>query len=76
MLDAASSEAEEEAYDALLDAHSEALTALLALPAPDLPALAAKLDVIVPQFAWELGGCEDCLQNVREDARRLAGGLA
>jgi hypothetical protein len=71
-LDSARSEPDEDAYDALLDSHSEALAALLALPAPDLPALAAKLDVIVPQLAWELTGSEDCLEILRQDARRLA----
>lgn len=52
--------------------HTEALTALLALPAPDLPALAAKLDVIVPNLAWELTGSEDCLEILRLDAHCLA----
>ena len=72
VLDSARHEDDEDAYDALLDSHSAALIALLALPAPDLPALAEKLDVIVPQLAWELTGCEDCLERLREDARRLA----
>ncbi len=52
----------EDRYDALLDSHS----------APDLPALAAKLDIIVPQMAWELTGSEDCLERLRQDAHRLA----
>ncbi|HLL32229.1 MAG TPA: hypothetical protein VK403_14670 [Allosphingosinicella sp.] len=72
VLDASKSEPDEDAYDALLDSHSDALAALLALPAPDLPALAAKLDVIVPQMAWELTGTEDCLERLRQDAHRLA----
>jgi hypothetical protein len=72
ILDSARSEPDEDAYDLLLDAQSEALCALLALPAPDLPALAAKLDVIVPQLAWELTGAEDCLEILRQDAHRLA----
>ncbi len=76
VLDSARSEPDQDAYDRLLDSHSEALTALLALPAPDLPALAAKLDVIVPQMAWELTGCEDCLEILRQDARRLAAAAA
>ncbi len=74
VLDAAVHEEDEDAYDALLDSHSDALTALLALPAPDLPALAAKLDVIVPNLAWELTGSEDCLERLRQDAQRLAAG--
>ncbi len=76
VLDAARSEPDEDAYDALLDSHSDALAALLALPAPDLPALAAKLDVIVPQMASELTGSEDCLEILRRDARRLAAAAA
>ena len=72
VLDAAVSEPDQDAYDALLDSHSDAIAALLALPAPDLPALAAKLDAIVPQQAWELTGSEDCLEILRQDAHRLA----
>ena len=75
-LASARSEPAPDAYDALLDAHTEALCALLALPAPDLPALAAKLDVIVPQQAWELTGSEDCLEILRRDAHRLAAATA
>jgi hypothetical protein len=71
VLNGAKSEPDQDVYDRLLDAQSEALRDLLALPAPDLPALAAKLDVIVPEQAWELSGCEDCLDILREDARRL-----
>jgi hypothetical protein len=76
VLDSARSEPDEDVYDALLDSHSEALTALLALPAPDLPALAAKLDAIVPNLAWELTGSEDCLEILRQDAHRLAASSA
>ncbi|MGZ8287061.1 MAG: hypothetical protein ACXW27_15115 [Allosphingosinicella sp.] len=75
-LDAARSEPDQDAYDALLDAHTEALCAILALPAPDLPALAAKLDIIVPHQAWELTGCEDRLEILRQDAHRLAAAAA
>jgi hypothetical protein len=75
-LDAAKSEPDEDVYDALLDIHSDALSTLLALPAPDLPAFAAKLDIIVPQLAWELTGSEDCLEILRQDAHRLAAAAA
>jgi hypothetical protein len=34
------------------------------------------MDVIVPQLAWELTGCEDCLEILRHDAHRLAGAAA
>ena len=50
-VDAARSESDQDRYDALLDAHSDALCALLALPAPDLAGLAAKLDIIVAHLA-------------------------
>jgi hypothetical protein len=76
VLDAAKSEPDEDVYDRLLDSHTDALTTLLALPAPDLPALAAKLDAIVPNLAWELTGSEDCLERLRQDARRLAAAAA
>jgi hypothetical protein len=72
ILDAAVSEPDEEVYDALLDSHSDALCALLALPAPDLAGLAGKLDVIVAHLAWEQTGAEDCLERLRRDAHRLA----
>jgi hypothetical protein len=70
-LAAASHEPDQDRYDALLGAHSQALSAFLALAAPDLAGLAAKLDVIVPHLAWENSGSEDCLEIVRRDARRL-----
>lgn len=60
------------AYDALLDSHTEALCALLVLPAPDIAGMAAKLDHIVSQLAWELTGSEDCLEILPLDAHRLA----
>jgi hypothetical protein len=71
-LNAAVSEPDQDAYDALLDTHSGALSALLRSPAPDLPALAAKLDAIVSNQAWALTGSEDCLEILRDDAHRLA----
>ncbi|HYE28340.1 MAG TPA: hypothetical protein VEA61_08925 [Allosphingosinicella sp.] len=49
-----------------------ALRRLLRLPAPDLPALALKLDLAVADQAWELGGCETCLALAAADARRLS----
>jgi hypothetical protein len=72
VLDAAVHEPDGNAYDTLLDGHGDALCALLALPAPDLAGLAAKLDIIVSQLAWEQSGAEDCLERARQDAHRLA----
>ena len=71
-VDAASGEPDQERYDGLVDSADESMCALLALPAPDLPAIATKLDIIVPHLAWELTGSEDCLEILRRDARRLA----
>jgi hypothetical protein len=71
-LDAAAHEPDQDSYDDLPDAHTDALCALLALPASDLAAVAAKLDLIVAHLAWELTGGEDCLEVLRGDAHRLA----
>jgi hypothetical protein len=49
-----------------------ALRRLLRLPAPDLPALSLKLDLAIADSAWELDGCETCLDVLSADARRLA----
>jgi hypothetical protein len=49
-----------------------ALRRLLRIPAPDLPALALKLDLAVADSAWELTGGEDCLAVLAADAHRLA----
>ncbi|MEA2999697.1 MAG: hypothetical protein QOK17_1530 [Sphingomonadales bacterium] len=49
---------------------------LLRLPAPDLAALALKLDLAVADQAWELTGCETCLAGLQADARRLCGPAA
>jgi hypothetical protein len=48
------------------------LRRLLRTPAPDLAALALKLDLAVADLAWELTGCETCLEAAAVDARRLA----
>ena len=75
-VDAATGEPDQDRYDALVDSAGETMSALLALPAPDLAGMATKLDVIVPHFAWELTGSEDCLEILRRDARRLAAAAA
>ena len=75
-VDAAGGEPDQERYDALVDSADESMGALLRSPAPDLAAIAAKLDIIVPHLAWELTGSEDCLEILRRDARRLAAATA
>ncbi|MEA3061349.1 MAG: hypothetical protein QOJ94_1130 [Sphingomonadales bacterium] len=64
----------EERFGALDSLRFAALRRLLRLPAPDLPALALKLDLAVADSAWELTGCETCFEAIAADARRLARG--
>ncbi|HYJ29326.1 MAG TPA: hypothetical protein VEW25_03190, partial [Allosphingosinicella sp.] len=54
-------------------AFNRALARLLAAPAPDLAALAAKLGLAADYEAVTLNGCETCLQALKADAMRLAG---
>jgi hypothetical protein len=49
-----------------------ALRRLFRVPAPDLAALALKLELAVADQAWELEGCEECLAAMAEDAWRIA----
>ena len=58
-------------FGGLDDRRLAALRRLLAAPAPDLPALSSKLDLILGDLGWELSGCESCLAAGADDARRL-----
>jgi hypothetical protein len=49
------------------------LRRLFQLTAPDIAALALKLELAVADQAWELEGCEECLVAMADDARRLSG---
>jgi hypothetical protein len=69
-------EALEEEYGRLDSLRLAALRRLFRLPAPDLPALALKLDFAVADQAWELTGCESCLAAMAEDAHRLSADAA
>ena len=62
----------EEEYGDLLDGLYAALRRLLWLPAPDLPALAVKIELIVAHEVATLNGGGACLAALRRDARRLA----
>lgn len=62
----------EEEYGRLDSLRLAALRRLFRLPAPDLPALALKLRLAVADQAWELSGCEACLEAMAEDAQRLS----
>jgi hypothetical protein len=68
-----SREALQGGYDAHGEGISGALLRLLRVPAPDLAALADKLDLVDRHEVATLTGGEACLAAVRRDAR-LAGG--
>ena len=71
-LDAAAHTPDEDLYDRLGARHTRALTRLLRTPAPDLPALAAKLDLALDQRSGEFFGDEADMKAIKSDARRLA----
>jgi hypothetical protein len=62
----------EQRFGDLDDRRFAVLRRLLRLRAPDLAALAFKLDLAVADQAWELTGCETCLEAMAADARRLS----
>lgn len=62
----------EERFGDLDSLRLAALRRLLRIPAPDLAALSLKLDLAVADQAWELTGCDTCLEAIAADARRLA----
>jgi hypothetical protein len=69
----AQQDAVEEEYGGRLDVLYAALGRLLRAPAPDLPALAVKIELAIDHEVGTLNGGEDCLETVRRDARRLIG---
>jgi len=64
----------EERFNDLECARLAALRRLLRAPAPDLPALALKIEVAIDNQAWELTDSEPCLAALKADAHRLAHG--
>jgi hypothetical protein len=66
------SQALDDAFGRLEDLRLAALRRLLRAPAPDLAALALKIDLLIDDQAWELTGAERCLARLRADARGLA----
>jgi hypothetical protein len=64
----------EERFGDLDSLRLAALRRLFRIPAPDLAALSLKLDLAVADQAWELTGCETCLEAAAADARRLSHG--
>lgn len=65
---------DEALYDRLGDRHDAAIRRLLRTPAPDVRALAVKLELLFAQQAWEMNGSELCLAAILRDAQRPAGG--
>jgi hypothetical protein len=63
-------------YDRALGRFNGTLKRLLPVPAPDLGALAMKLDLILDQELWELTGADRCLAALRRDAHRFAASAA
>ena len=64
-------EALQEVYDARLGEHSAALLRLMKVRAPDLPALALKIELAIDQEVGSLTGGEICLAALKRDVRRL-----
>ena len=59
-------------YDRALGRHSAALARLLRTPAPDLAAVARKLDLVIRHSVFEFSFGESCLASLRQDVRRFA----
>lgn len=64
-------EALQEAYDARLGEHSAALLRLMKVRAPDLAALALKIELVIDEEVGTLTGGEFCLAALKRDVRRL-----
>jgi len=64
-------EALEPVYMALLGEHEAALLRLMKVRAPDLPALALKIEQAIDREVGSLTGGELCLAAVKRDVRRL-----
>jgi hypothetical protein len=71
-LDTAAHTLDEELYDRLGARHDRALRRLLRTPAPDLPALAAKLDLALDDRTLEFFGDAAAMKAIKRDAGRLA----
>lgn len=71
-LAAAAHSEDEELYDRLGERHEEALQGLLRTPAPDVAALAVKLDLALDERSLEYFGDLAGMQLLKADARRLS----
>lgn len=70
-LAAAAHEPDEDLYDAINAAFHNALRRLLRTPAPDLAALADKIELGIDQEIATLTGGESCLASLKRDTHRL-----
>lgn len=61
----------DELYDPLAEVRYAAVMRLLLTPAPDLPALSLKIDLIVDEDAASLNGAEAIFALLKADGRRL-----
>lgn len=61
----------DEAFSDLVVAFNDALRRLMRTPAPDLPALAAKIALAVDHDVATLSGGEACMAALKRDAARL-----
>jgi hypothetical protein len=66
-------DAVEEEYGNALDGLYAALRRLFRVPAPDVAALAVKIEIVVAHEVATLNEGEACMAALRRDARRLAG---
>jgi DNA-directed RNA polymerase specialized sigma24 family protein len=64
--------ASEARFDRLSDSYYAAMRRLLRTPAPDVAALAQKLELAVAEEIFTLTGGDACLNALLRDARRLA----
>jgi hypothetical protein len=72
-LEAVAHTEDDDVYDAALGRHNRALARLLGAAAPDLEAVAGKIELIVRHQVFELSFGEAALEALREDVRRMAG---
>ncbi|MEO7178800.1 MAG: hypothetical protein ABIW83_08140, partial [Allosphingosinicella sp.] len=71
-IDAAAHTDDEDHYDRLGVRHDRAIRRLLRTPAPDLAALAAKLDLALDERSVEFSGEAADMKAIKRDVRRLA----
>jgi hypothetical protein len=71
-LAAAAHSEDEDLYDRLGERHEDALQSLLRTPAPDVAALALKLDLALDERSLEYFGDLAGMRALKEDARRLS----